>query len=174
MASSLQAGAPTLGPWQTGEKEKEREKGDIDAGNRVNVSPEDALALAQARIEHTRETVGIARPPKEDTSDDHNDGPTGGEFDDPRAEVSHEQLAVEFEDYLFETMVFIIKFENLQRLRMDVDAELLYALVNEGFEQLMSKCAGARKSRAWSQELQRGPPALARLPPSVGGSKRWS
>src|SRR5260370_37282396 len=112
MASSLQVGSPALGPSQTGEEEKEREKGNVDARNRVNVSPEDALALAQARIEHTRQTVGIARPPKEDTGDDHNDGPTGGEFDDPGANVTHEQLAVEFEDYFCKAMVFIIAFDH--------------------------------------------------------------
>ena len=94
LAQFLEAGAPHRGPGQRGDQQEQRQRRDPDARDRVQVAPEHAAALAQARIERAGEPAGFARPPQVQARDDHDDGPAGSQFDQQRSGAPGEQFAV--------------------------------------------------------------------------------
>jgi hypothetical protein len=131
MTPTFEISTPTLCPRQTCKEQDKREEGNIDSRSSMNISPEGTPALAQTRIEHAAETMGIARPPEIEAGDDHNRSPRCGEFHDRRTEVAHQQFTVQPEDDVFEAHVFVDDMQNLRGLRMHIDAELPRASIDK-------------------------------------------
>src|ERR1700761_1144879 len=124
LACGFKITSPAFGPGQATEQEKQRKEGDPYSCDCVNVPPEDSLALSQTRIDNTRESRCLPRPPEIEPCQDHDDCPGGSGLDNIGTAVAHQQLTVKVKNAPHDAVIFINNLENLKRHRIYIDTEL--------------------------------------------------